>query len=48
MPTSPTPFAHDSLRSADTCALSLKWSFKLMLELGGHRTFIGRHSFNDD
>lgn len=48
MPTSPTPFAHDSLRAADTCALSLKWSFQLMLELGGHRTFMGRHSFNDD
>jgi SpoVK/Ycf46/Vps4 family AAA+-type ATPase len=48
MPTRPTPFAHDSLRAADTCPLSLKWSFQLMLELGGHRTFLGRESFNDE
>lgn len=48
MPTRLTPFVHDSLRAADTCPLSLKWSFQLMLDLGGHRTFIGRHGFNDD
>ena len=27
--------------------LSLKWSFQLLLDLE-HRTFIGRHGFNDD
>lgn len=48
MPTRLTPFAHNSLRAADTCPLSLKWSFQLMLDLGGHRTFIGRDGFNDD
>jgi len=42
------PFAHGSYRAVDTCALSLKWSFQLLLELGGHRTFIGRHGLNDD
>ena len=34
--------------SSDTCALSLKWVFMLMLDLGGHRNFIQRHHFNDD
>ena len=34
--------------NADTCALSLKWAFILMLDLGGHRTLIQRHHFNDD
>ena len=48
MPTRLPPFAHDSLRVADTCPLSLKWSFQLMLDLGGHHTFIGRHGFNHD
>lgn len=43
-----TPFAHDSRRAADTCALSLKWSFQLLLDLGGHRNLISRHGFNDD
>lgn len=42
------PFAFDGRRTVDTCALSLKWSFQLLLDLGGHRTFIGRHGFNDD
>lgn len=42
------PFANGSYRAVDTCALSIKWSFQLLLELGGHRTFIGRHGFNDD
>jgi len=37
-----TPFAHDSRRAADTCALSLKWSFQLLLDLGGHRNLISR------
>ena len=43
-----TPFAHDSRRACDTCALSLKWSFQLLLDLGGHRNLISRHGFNDD
>lgn len=43
-----TPYAHDSRRAADTCALSLKWSFQLMLDLGGHRNLISRHGLNDD
>jgi len=43
-----TPFAHDSRRAADTCALSLKWSFQLLLDLGGHRNLVSRHGFNDD
>lgn len=44
-----TPFAHDSRRAADTCALSLKWSFQLLLDLGGHRNLINRHfGLNDD
>ncbi|SCW81553.1 ATP-binding protein [Pseudomonas sp. NFACC05-1] len=43
-----TPFAHDSRRAADTCALSLKWSFQLLLDLGGHRNLISRHGLNDD
>jgi hypothetical protein len=30
------------------CALSLKWSFQLLLDLGGHRTFISRHGLNDE
>lgn len=34
--------------SSDTCALSLKWAFMLMLDLGGHRNFVQRHHFNDD
>ncbi|MQT75007.1 AAA family ATPase [Pseudomonas helleri] len=34
--------------SSDTCALSLKLVFMLMLDLGGHRNFIQRHHFNDD
>lgn len=34
--------------SSDTCALSLKWAFMLMLDLGGHKNFIQRHHFNDD
>lgn len=34
--------------SPDTCALSLKLVFMLMLDLGGHRVFIQRHHFNDD
>ncbi len=34
--------------NADTCPLSLKWSFMMMLDLGGHRNLIQRHSFNDD
>lgn len=34
-----TPFAHDSRRAADTCALSLKWSFQLLLDLGGASEF---------
>lgn len=42
------PFAHGSHRAVDTCALSLKWSFQLLLDLGGHRTFISRHGLNDD
>jgi hypothetical protein len=42
------PFAFDGRRAVDTCALSLKWSFQLLLDLGGHRTFVGRHGFNDD
>ena len=29
------PFAHNSRRAADTCALSLKWSFQLLLDQGG-------------
>lgn len=48
MPTPLTPFAHYSPRAADTCPLSLKWSFQLLLDLGGHRNFLGRHGFNDD
>lgn len=45
--------SHDSNRSSgphspDTCALSLKWAFKLMLDLGGHRNLIQRQYFNDD
>lgn len=48
MPTPLTPFAHDNPRAADTCLLSLKWSFQLLLDLGGHRNFLGRHGFNDD
>lgn len=43
-----SPFAHNSLRAVDTCALSLTWSYQLLLELGGHRNFICRHGFNDD
>ena len=43
-----TPFAPDNQRAADTCPLSLKWCFQLLLELGGHRNFLGRHGFNDD
>lgn len=43
-----TPFAFGSHRAVDTCALSLKWSYQLLLELGGHRTFICRHGLNDD
>ena len=42
------PFAFDSRRTVDTCTLSLKWSFQLLLDLGAHRTFIGRHGLNDD
>ena len=34
--------------NADTCALTLKWSFMMMLDLGGHRNLIQRHGFNDD
>lgn len=34
--------------NADTCTLTLKWSFMMMLELGGHRNLIQRHGFNDD
>ena len=48
MPTPLTPFAHYSPRAANTCPLSLKWSFQLLLDLGGHRNFLGRHGFNDD
>lgn len=43
-----TPFAPDNLRAVDTCPLSLKWCFQLLLELGGHRNFLGRHGFDDD
>ncbi|BAP41548.1 ATPase central domain-containing protein [Pseudomonas sp. StFLB209] len=42
------PIAHNSPRAEDTCALSLKWCYQLLLELGGHRTFISRHGLNDD
>lgn len=42
------PFIPDSRRANDTCALSLKWSFQVLLELGGHRTFVGRHCLSDD
>lgn len=34
--------------NADTCALPLKWSFMMMLDLGRHRNLIQRHGFNDD
>ena len=37
-----------SPHNADTCPLSLKWSFMMMLDLGGHRNLIQRHSFSDD
>lgn len=43
-----TPFANGSHRAVDTCTLSLKWSFQLLLDLGGHRNFINRHGLNDD
>lgn len=43
-----TPIAHSRPSSADTCALSLQWSCRLLLELGGHRTFITRSGFNDN
>ncbi|MDU9394796.1 AAA family ATPase [Pseudomonas sp. zfem002] len=43
-----SPFAHGSHRAVDTCPLSLKWSYQLLLDLGGHRTFICRHGLNDD
>ncbi len=43
-----SPFANGSPRAVDTCPLSLKWSYRMLLELGGHRTFISRHGFNDD
>ncbi|WP_306456501.1 ATP-binding protein [Pseudomonas sp. LJDD11] len=42
------PIAHNSPRAEDTCALSLKWCYQLLLELGEHRTFIRRHGLNDD
>jgi SpoVK/Ycf46/Vps4 family AAA+-type ATPase len=48
MRTTLTPFAADDQRAADTCPLSLKWSFQLLLELGGHRNLLGRQGFNDD
>lgn len=48
MATRLSPFAHGSRRAVDTCALSLKWSFQLLLDLGGHRTFISRHGLNDE
>ena len=34
--------------NADTCPLTLKWSFMMMLDLGGHQNLIQRHGFNDD
>lgn len=48
MRTTLTPFAPDNQRAADTCPLSLKWCFQLLLELGGHRNLLGQHGFNDD
>ncbi len=48
MRTALTPFAPDNQRIDDTCPLSLKWCFQLLLELGGHRNLLGRHGFNDD
>lgn len=30
-----SPFAHGSRRAADTCTLSLKWCYQLLLDLGG-------------
>lgn len=41
------PLGRTSLRVTDTCPLSLRWSYQLLLELGGHRNFITRHGFND-
>ncbi|HCH75434.1 ATPase [Stutzerimonas stutzeri] len=32
----------------DSCPLSLRWAFSIMLDLGGHRQLIQRHGFNDD
>ena len=43
-----SPFAHGSRRAADTCTLSLKWCYQLLLDLGGHRSFINRHGLSED
>lgn len=46
---SPVTFARASgSHSADTCALSLRWAFALLLDFGGHRNLIQRHHFQDD
>lgn len=46
---SPVTFARASgPHSADTCALSLRWAFALLLDFGGHRNLIQRHHFQDD
>ncbi len=34
--------------SDDTCELSIKWAYMMLLDLGGHRNFIQRHGFNED
>lgn len=47
-PLSAPPSRASGPHNADTCVLSLKWVFMLMLDFGGHRSLIERHHFNDD
>lgn len=42
------PTAHAVLRGVDTCPLSLKWAYHMLLELGAHRAFISRHGLGDE
>ena len=42
------PTAHNSLRGVDTCPLSLKWAYQVLLELGAHRAFVSRHGLGDE
>lgn len=43
-PLAPSNSSHED----DTCHLTMKWAYQMLLELGAHRSFINRHGFGDD